>query len=489
MGSKLGQLLSFLGRDDAIQLMFRAGQPVTLHTTRRAHPVTAANLSSKQIARFFEGTPVATMLREKSDGTGRYVLLGKTHEVEIQQRGEVLEVSVRLDDSGKRATDSKPRTREDLFTPAPTTPTPIPYASVHRAAKRAEPSSDVAAPKPAPSDSAPTVRPRGPGAYRPTVAAPEAPNGAGKTATHEARLRAALIAARGRSGRRVLVQPEVTIRTQLDGDWLNTGAAVKREDIDALVKALFDVPHLEQLASRGHASRSIDFGSAGRWNVRVRRERSGTSLVLDAVADAAPSIDALPGVLTTGPWHRGGLVLIVGRPGSGKSSTLRALLEAIATDHPTRIAVLSDTSPYPIDAARAHVTTHHVSSPRAWSSAVAGAVGQRPDVIAVDGLRVPDVAARLLHAAESGTRVLATLDAATAFDGLLRLCDLARDAGMHDVGALVASVGLAHVVCALDAHDPDAQVRWLATPWTADIRSSLMELEPLALRRALEASA
>ncbi len=480
MSQKLGQLLSYLRREDVIQLQFRSGRPVMLYTTRRAHPVTVAPLTSAQIRRFFDGTEVD--LDPQHDGTTcrPYALLGKSHQVEIERSASGLTISVRTDDTPPTESPAQTTTRDDLrrapsanVPPRPETPAPRP------------------APAPAPRVSRPTlprVAPPAPGP-RPRRPPPRAvpARAANPSDRIVDRLHDALRSARDLGADEVRLSPGRPIQLRVASTWSETGATMVPDEVVGAVRTCLELRHLEQLASRGHVVRAHDLGSTGRWKIHVHRQHDGLAAQLRPIVAEVPPPEAagVPAALLPLLGRRTGLVLLCGPPGSGKSTTLASLVQWINTQRTVRIARVDACAELPLRPEQALLTQREVWPPkRGWPEAVRHAVRHDPDVLTLDPVSDPRIAAAALRAA-STMLTLVTVDAPDHFDGVLRLQALAHAGGAPDPGESLA----AHLVAALQMTG-DASGSPLLTASEAVLESLRSARGASGLRRAAqEASA
>lgn len=202
---------------------------------------------------------------------------------------------------------------------------------------------------------------------------------------------------------------------------------------DAMVRALLH-PVLSQRAQHElHHTGSTDLALRIRTDGRVQRYRanlflqqSGLALALRPVRADPPTLDVLnlPAELTELASLDSGLVLMTGTAGSGKSTTLVALIEHINRTAPKHVITLEDPIEYEYAHRRALVHQRqlgvHVSS---FSEGLRAALRESPDVILVGEMRDHSTMSAALTAAETGHLVLSTLHAADAAMALDRMID------------------------------------------------------------------
>jgi twitching motility protein PilT len=184
--------------------------------------------------------------------------------------------------------------------------------------------------------------------------------------------------------------------------------------------------HKEQLAQRGDA----DFAYAtsfGRFRTSVVRQRLGTDLVFRIINTNVRTMDelGLPEHLKLLTRYQNGLILVTGSVGSGKSTTLAALVEQVNLERRDHIITLEDPIEYVFEAKGCHITqrevhTHTVS----FGTALRGALREDPDVIMVGEMRDLETISLAITASETGHLVLGTLHTGNASRTLDRLLDV-----------------------------------------------------------------
>ncbi len=200
------------------------------------------------------------------------------------------------------------------------------------------------------------------------------------------------------------------------------------------------------------ASGDMDLGfQAGdaRYRINAFRQARGPAAVLRRIPGEAPtlaSIGAPPAL--AGMVHREeGLVLVCGATGSGKSTTLAALVDAINRQRDAHIVTIEDPVEFVHASRRSLVSQREVGRDTAdFSTALRAALREDPDVLLVGELRDLETVRLALTAAETGHLVLATLHARGAASAIDRIVG-SFPQGERDLvrGALAAS--LARVVC------------------------------------------
>ena len=181
-----------------------------------------------------------------------------------------------------------------------------------------------------------------------------------------------------------------------------------------------------QLNERGDA----DFAYAnsfGRFRTSMVRQRLGIDLVFRIINTRVRTMDelGLPESLKLLTRYQNGLILVTGSVGSGKSTTLAALVEQVNIERREHIITLEDPIEYIFESKGCHITQREVHThTRSFSVALRGALREDPDVIMVGEMRDLETISLAITAAETGHLVLGTLHTGNASRTLDRLLDV-----------------------------------------------------------------
>ena len=194
----------------------------------------------------------------------------------------------------------------------------------------------------------------------------------------------------------------------------------------ALAEGFLSNPQKTQLNERGDA----DFAyanSLGRYRTSVVRQRLGVDLVFRIINPKVRGMDelGLPGHLKLLTRYQNGLILVTGSVGSGKSTTLAALVEQVNLERREHIITLEDPIEYVLQAKGCHITQREVHThTRSFAAALRAALREDPDVIMVGEMRDLETISLAITAAETGHLVLGTLHTGNASRTLDRLLDV-----------------------------------------------------------------
>jgi twitching motility protein PilU len=162
----------------------------------------------------------------------------------------------------------------------------------------------------------------------------------------------------------------------------------------------------------------------GRFRVNIYKSHAGISMVCRIVKLDIPSVDELllPPILKELVMEERGLVLIVGSVGSGKSSTLAAILDHRNTHRTGHILTVEDPLEFLHTHKRSIVSQREVGiDTDSYSTALKSVLRQSPDVIVIGEIRDRESMSAALHFAETGHLMISTLHAANTYQTLERI--------------------------------------------------------------------
>jgi twitching motility protein PilT len=171
---------------------------------------------------------------------------------------------------------------------------------------------------------------------------------------------------------------------------------------------------------------ALDVPNIGRFRGSAYRTRGTAAVVLRCVSGLIPSLDELdlPPKLAEFTKVESGLILIVGPTGSGKSTTLASLVNAINHERRCHILTIEDPIEFLLEDVRSTVSQREVGTDTDdFASALRSGLRQDPDVILVGEIRDLETMRTALQASETGHLVLASMHARTVSDAVHRVID------------------------------------------------------------------
>lgn len=313
---------------------------------------------------------------------------------------------------------AQPRPREGSAGPAAArTTTPVPRSPVPR----------IARPPSAPLPAASTRPPSGPGVAVAKLELTD-PRGPARTgAPLHARLREILVTARQQGASDVHVMAGNPVRMRRAGALEPMGSPLGPAELETMAASLLQPTHATQLDALGYADLAANVDGAGRLRVNVSRQRTGLKLCFRLVVSEPPNVTALglPPEVHKLTMHHQGLVIISGPNGHGKTTSMAALVDMFNVDHALHIITVEDPVEIVHPRKRAIVTQREVGAhTRSFGRALAAALREDPDVIAIGELRDRETVEMALSASETGHLVLATMSTPSGAKTIDRLIDM-----------------------------------------------------------------
>lgn len=188
-----------------------------------------------------------------------------------------------------------------------------------------------------------------------------------------------------------------------------------------------DDPQRQQLERDRQLDFALTLSNGQRIRASLFMQRNGLSLALRIIAAQCPTLESLrlPPIVPALLEQRDGLILITGATGSGKSTTLAALVDALNRQQARHIITLEDPIEFIHHSQQSLIQQReiglHCSS---FSLGVKAALREDPDVILLGELRDSETIRQALTAAETGHLVLATLHTRGAAQAVDRLVDV-----------------------------------------------------------------
>jgi twitching motility protein PilT len=197
-----------------------------------------------------------------------------------------------------------------------------------------------------------------------------------------------------------------------------------RADTETMAETLFTAEQREKFRTTQEVDLAYSIPGLGRFRVNVFQQRGTVGLVLRVIPTRIKTIDelGLPPVLKRIAEEERGLVLVTGTTGSGKSTTLAAMIDHINTTRAAHIMTIEDPIEYLHRDHHSIVNQREVAvDTKSFSHALRSALRQDPDVILVGEMRDHETVDTALLAAETGHLVFSTLHTIDATETISRI--------------------------------------------------------------------
>jgi twitching motility protein PilT len=204
-------------------------------------------------------------------------------------------------------------------------------------------------------------------------------------------------------------------------------AVLAHADTDGALRALLsDHTKLEEFAQEREVDFSFEIEGVARFRVNAFQQRGSISLVARAIPHHISTIDelALPPVVRELAEEERGIILLTGTTGSGKSTTLAAIIDHINTTMSKHIVTIEDPIEFVHQDKRSAINQREVGMDTAsFKRALRRVLRQDPDVILVGEMRDEETVQTALSAAETGHLVLSTIHTVDATESINRMLD------------------------------------------------------------------
>jgi twitching motility protein PilT len=204
-----------------------------------------------------------------------------------------------------------------------------------------------------------------------------------------------------------------------------------RELSESDVQAMFDEILTDDQRDRITRESALDFAYqsevAGRFRVNLYHHARGIAAALRFIPSEIPTLDGLhlPSAIRSTVELSTGLTLVTGPTGSGKSTTLAAIIDHLNTTRSGHIITIEDPIEFVHSCKRSLITQRELGAHTvSFSEALRTAVREDPDVILVGEMRDPETVSLALTAAETGTQVLGTLHTNGAVRSVERIVNM-----------------------------------------------------------------
>lgn len=202
---------------------------------------------------------------------------------------------------------------------------------------------------------------------------------------------------------------------------------LNEEAVEQLVFAILDEDQKQILLRDKEFDFSFAFGDLGRFRVNAFHERGNLAAAMRLIPNEIRTLEELgmPQILNKFSDYPRGLVLVTGPTGSGKSTTLAALVNRINTEKAVHIITVEDPIEYTHQSKRSVVVQREVHyDTYSFSAALRSALREDPDVVLIGEMRDLETIAAAITIAETGHLVFATLHTNSASQSIDRMVDV-----------------------------------------------------------------
>jgi twitching motility protein PilT len=251
-----------------------------------------------------------------------------------------------------------------------------------------------------------------------------------------------ILVERGGSDLHVKVGVPPTVRLHGELAHLEGYQPLEAEDTEKAFHDIAEVRSQTEFEEAGEADFSYSIPGVSRFRVNTFKQRGSVSIVCRAIPFEIRSVDelGLPPVVTKLAEEQRGIVLVTGTTGSGKSTTLAAMIDHINRTRTNHIITLEDPIEYLHEDKGSIVNQREIGSDtESFSKAMRRVLRQDPDVILIGEMRDEETVRTALSAAETGHLVLSTVHTLDATETINRIVDFFPPHLQHQARVMLAS--------------------------------------------------
>lgn len=237
---------------------------------------------------------------------------------------------------------------------------------------------------------------------------------------------------------------------RVDGSLVPVASAdpLTEEAVEALIFAILDEDQKQILLKDKEFDFSFAFGDLGRFRVNAFHERGNLAAALRLIPNEILTIEqlGLPEIVNTFAGFPRGLVLVTGPTGSGKSTTLAALIHKINSEKAHHIVTIEDPIEFTHKSNKSVIVQREVHyDTYSFSAALRSSLRQDPDVVLLGEMRDLETIAAAITIAETGHLVFATLHTNSAAQSIDRMIDVFPPHQQPQIRAQLANILMAVV--------------------------------------------
>jgi twitching motility protein PilT len=235
---------------------------------------------------------------------------------------------------------------------------------------------------------------------------------------------------------------------RIDGSLTPVAGAkvLSEEDVERLIFAILDQDQQQILMKDKEFDFSFAFGDLGRFRVNAFHERGNLAAALRLIPNEIKTVAELgmPNVVSDFANYPRGLVLVTGPTGSGKSTTLAALLDKVNTEKSHHIITIEDPIEFTHKSKKSVIVQREVHyDTYSFSAALRSSLRQDPDVVLIGEMRDLETISAAITIAETGHLVFATLHTNSAAQSIDRMIDVFPPHQQPQIRAQLANILMA----------------------------------------------
>ena len=212
--------------------------------------------------------------------------------------------------------------------------------------------------------------------------------------------------------------------------------------MERALESLISPNQLKIFSENNDLDFSYEIEGVGRYRANAHRQRQGVGIAMRLVRTKIPAMSelTLPDVISRLTYLPRGLVLVTGDTGSGKSTTLAAMIQTMNERYRKHIITLEDPVEYVFKSEQCLIEQRELGADMpTFGSGLKHALRQDPDIILVGEMRDLDTASLAISAAETGHLVLSTLHTVNASQTVERIIDMYPAGQQNQIRSMLAN--------------------------------------------------
>jgi twitching motility protein PilT len=196
------------------------------------------------------------------------------------------------------------------------------------------------------------------------------------------------------------------------------------ETMEQVVGQILNEKQFDRFQRKNEMDLALSVAKLGRFRINLFRQRGTTGIAIRAVSTVVPSFEELnlPKIVKSLASERRGLIIVTGTTGSGKSTTLAAIIEEINATLSTNILTVEDPIEYIYRDKKAIISQREVGGDtESFATALRHAFRQDPDAILIGEVRDLETMSIALTAADTGHLVMTTLHTLNVVETITRI--------------------------------------------------------------------
>lgn len=202
---------------------------------------------------------------------------------------------------------------------------------------------------------------------------------------------------------------------------------LKKEDLDTAILEIAPTSTRDKILTKTDLDFMYEIPGCSRFRVNYNRQLGQPALVIRNIPYGIPTLEelGLPEILNSVINYQNGIILVTGPTGSGKSTTLAALINQISVNSAKHIITIEDPIEYVFKSTKSIISQRQVGvDTNSFADGIKYALRQDPDVIFIGEIRDKETMSAALKAAETGHLVLSTLHTNDAVQTINRIVNM-----------------------------------------------------------------